>query len=62
MLKLLLNLALVFVVAALARRVIRGWLRRPEPPKRDAAPRRDKPRSDIGQGQKIEEADYEDLP
>ena len=62
MLKLLLNLALVFVVVTFARRVIRGFLkpRGQSPPPRTE--HKDAPRSDLGQGQKIEEAEYEDLP
>jgi len=49
-------------VITFARRVITGWLKpkseteRPEP-----TPRREDS-GDLGQGQKIEEADYEDLP
>ena len=66
MLKLLLNLAIVFFVAAFARRVIRNFLRPkdPTPPPRteDRTGRKPEVESDLGQGQKIEEAEYEDLP
>ncbi|HKK71954.1 MAG TPA: hypothetical protein VKA86_12100 [Candidatus Krumholzibacteria bacterium] len=62
MLKLLLNLAILFLAATFVRRLVRGWLGSKSGASRTRTTRQQRREGDIGQGQKIEEADYEDLP
>jgi hypothetical protein len=61
-LKLLLNLAILFLAATFVRRLVRGWLGTKSGRSQTRTTRQKRREADIGQGQKIEEADYEDLP